>query len=62
MQLVLIVLQEDNINKKVTLKPTSAFYDYYIRDRHMQDLEAAFQAQNCSFELISWNDNYNIIT
>ncbi|WP_342271900.1 hypothetical protein [Candidatus Tisiphia endosymbiont of Parasteatoda lunata] len=58
----LIVLQEDNINKKVTLKPTSAFYDYYIRNRHMQDLEAAFQAQNCSFELISWNDNYNIIT
>ncbi|UCM85598.1 MAG: hypothetical protein LF885_06535 [Rickettsia endosymbiont of Culicoides impunctatus] len=57
----LIVVQEDNINKKVTLKPISAFYDYYIRNRHMQDLEAALQAQNCSLELISWNDNYNIV-
>ncbi|WP_417905338.1 hypothetical protein [Candidatus Tisiphia endosymbiont of Micropterix aruncella] len=57
----LIVVKEDKINKKVTLKPTSAFYDYYIRDRHMQDLKAALQAQNCSLELISWNDNYNII-
>ncbi|ALN41251.1 hypothetical protein ASQ44_03810 [Rickettsia rhipicephali] len=58
----LIVVQEDNINKKVTLKPISAFYDYYIRDRHMQDLEIAFQAQNCSLELISWNDNHNVIS
>ncbi|MDR0329622.1 MAG: hypothetical protein LBH99_03035 [Rickettsia sp.] len=58
----LIVVQEDDINKKVTLKSTSAFYDYYIRNRHMQDLKTAFQTQNCSFELIGWNDNYNIIT
>lgn len=58
----LIVVQEDNINKKVTLKPTSAFYDYYIRNRHMQDLKTAFQAQNCSFELIGWNDHYNVIS
>jgi hypothetical protein len=58
----LIVVQEDDINKKVTLKPTSAFYDYYIRNRHMQDLKTAFQAQNCSFELIGWNDNCKIIT
>lgn len=58
----LIVLQEDNINKKVTLKSTSAFYDYYIRNRHMQDLEVALQAQNCSLELISWNDNHNVIS
>ncbi|WP_342259851.1 hypothetical protein [Candidatus Tisiphia endosymbiont of Metellina segmentata] len=58
----LIVVQEDDINKKVTLKSTSAFYDYYIRDRHIQDLEAAFQTQNCSFELISWNDHYKITT
>ncbi|WP_342271018.1 hypothetical protein [Candidatus Tisiphia endosymbiont of Parasteatoda lunata] len=58
----LIVVQEDNINKKVILKSTSAFYDYYIRNRHMQDLKTAFQAQNCSFELIGWNDNYKITT
>ncbi|KJW03301.1 hypothetical protein REIP_1330 [Rickettsia endosymbiont of Ixodes pacificus] len=57
----LIVVKEDNINKKVTLKPISVFYDYYIRDRYMQALKAALQAQNCSLELISWNDNYSII-
>lgn len=58
----LIVVKEDNINKKVTLKPISAFYGYYIRDRYMQDLKAALQTQNCSFELIGWNDNYKIST
>ena len=51
----LIVVKEDSINKKVTLKSPSAFYDYYIRDRHMQDLEAALLSQGYSFELISWH-------
>ena len=52
----LIVVREDNINKKVTLKSPSAFYDYYIRNRHMQDLETAFQSQGCDFELIRYCD------
>jgi hypothetical protein len=51
----LIVVKEDSINKKVTLRSPSAFYDYYIRNRHIQDLEAAFQSQGCSFELINWH-------
>ncbi|MFV0251413.1 MAG: hypothetical protein AB8U53_00345 [Rickettsia aeschlimannii] len=39
----LVVVKEDIINKKIILKSISAFNDYYIRNRHMQDLEEAFE-------------------
>ncbi|MCX4084006.1 hypothetical protein N7281_03895 [Rickettsia hoogstraalii] len=50
----LVVVEEDAINKKVILKSISAFNDYYIRNRHMQDLEEAFAAQGFTFELIKF--------
>jgi|GEM_PF-1941788 len=53
----LVVVDEDMINQKVTLKSISAFNDYYVRNRYMQDLEEAFAAQNFTFELIKFKNN-----
>ncbi|CAK6537370.1 MAG: hypothetical protein IRD7MM_02465 [Candidatus Midichloria mitochondrii] len=48
----LVVVEEDTANKKIFLKSTSAFNDYYVRNRYMQDLEEAFETQGFTFELI----------
>ncbi len=53
----LVVVQEDIVNKKVILKSTTAFNDYYVRNRHMQDLEEAFKTQDYYFELIKFEYN-----
>ncbi|WP_341794408.1 hypothetical protein [Rickettsia endosymbiont of Rhinocyllus conicus] len=53
----LVVVEEDIVNKKVILKSTTAFNDYYIRNRHMQDLEEAFKTQDYCFELIKFEYN-----
>ncbi len=50
----LVVVKKDIANKTIILKATSAFYDYYVRDRHMEDLENAFKAQGFSFELLKF--------
>lgn len=47
----LAVVEEDNIGKKVILKSTLPFIDYFVRQRYMGDLRLAFQAQNFTFEL-----------
>lgn len=49
----LAVMQEDSINKKVILKASTAFIDYWVKQRYMRDLELAFQAENSTFELIN---------
>ena len=53
----LTVVEEDKANQKIILKSTSAFNDYYVRNRHMQDLAEAFEAQNFTFELMKFQDN-----
>ncbi|ALA62002.1 hypothetical protein [Rickettsia amblyommatis] len=53
----LVVVEEDIVNKKVILKSTSAFNDYYVRNRHMQDLTEAFKTQDYCFELIKFEYN-----
>ncbi|AFC72469.1 hypothetical protein MCC_04620 [Rickettsia rhipicephali str. 3-7-female6-CWPP] len=53
----LVVVEEDIVNKKVILKSTTAFNDYYVRNRHMQDLEEAFKTQDYCFELIKFEYN-----
>nr|WP_253307432.1 hypothetical protein [Rickettsia endosymbiont of Ceutorhynchus assimilis] len=53
----LVVIQEDIVNKKIILKSTTAFNDYYVRNRHMQDLEEAFKSQDYCFELIKFEYN-----
>ncbi|XLM33863.1 MAG: hypothetical protein QFX12_00105 [Rickettsia africae] len=53
----LVVVEEDIVNKKVILKSTTAFNDYYVRNRHMQDLEEAFTTQDYCFELIKFEYN-----
>nr|WP_231555694.1 hypothetical protein [Rickettsia hoogstraalii] len=53
----LVVVEEDIVNKRVILKSISAFNDYYVRNRHMQDLEEAFKAQNFTFELMRFQNN-----
>ncbi|WP_341794881.1 hypothetical protein [Rickettsia endosymbiont of Rhinocyllus conicus] len=53
----LVVVEEDIVNKKVILKSTTAFNDYYVRNRHMQDLEEAFKTQDYYFELIKFEYN-----
>nr|WP_245968995.1 hypothetical protein [Candidatus Rickettsia colombianensi] len=50
----LVVVEEDIVNKKVILKSTTAFNDYYIRNRHMQDIEEDFKTQDYCFELIKF--------
>ncbi|ARD86413.1 hypothetical protein A3306_04325 [Rickettsia bellii] len=47
----LVVAEEDTYNKKIILKSTSSFYDYYIRNNYMQDLDKAFKTQGFTFEL-----------
>ncbi len=49
----LAVIEEENINNKITLKPTTPFIDYWVKQRHMEDLRTAFQAQNFTFELLA---------
>ncbi|KDO03423.1 hypothetical protein [Rickettsia tamurae] len=51
------VVVEDSINKKIILKPTTAFIDYWVRQRHMQDLQLAFQVQGFTFELVEMDKN-----
>ncbi|ACP53554.1 Unknown [Rickettsia africae ESF-5] len=53
----LVVVEEDIVNKKVILKSTTAFNDYYVRNRHMQDLEEVFKTQDYCFELIKFEYN-----
>ncbi|WP_341788970.1 hypothetical protein [Rickettsia endosymbiont of Lasioglossum villosulum] len=53
----LVVVEEDIINKKIILKSTTAFNDYYVRNRYMQDLEEAFKTQDYCFELIKFEYN-----
>ncbi|XVN41749.1 MAG: hypothetical protein RCO49_04550 [Rickettsia endosymbiont of Argas persicus] len=53
----LVVVEEDIVNKKVILKSISAFNDYYVRNRHMQDLEEAFKTQDYCFDLIKFEYN-----
>nr|WP_253308681.1 hypothetical protein [Rickettsia endosymbiont of Ceutorhynchus assimilis] len=53
----LVVVEEDIINKKIVLKSISAFNDYYVRNRHMQDLTEAFKTQDYCFELIKFEYN-----
>ncbi|CEO17520.1 hypothetical protein RMONA_05755 [Rickettsia monacensis] len=53
----LVVVEEDIINKKIILKSTTAFNDYYVRNHHMQDLEGAFKTQDYCFELIKFEYN-----
>ncbi|WP_342256974.1 hypothetical protein [Rickettsia endosymbiont of Aspidapion aeneum] len=53
----LVVVEEDIVNNKVILKSTTAFNDYYVRNRHMQDLEEAFKTQDYCFELIKFEYN-----
>ncbi|XVN42366.1 MAG: hypothetical protein RCG15_07030 [Candidatus Rickettsia vulgarisii] len=53
----LVVVAEDTANKKIILKSISAFNDYYVRNRYMQDLTEAFEAQNFTFELMKFQDN-----
>lgn len=53
----LVVVEEDIVNKKIILKSTTAFNDYYVRSRHMQDLEEAFKTQDYCFELIKFEYN-----
>ncbi|XVN41776.1 MAG: hypothetical protein RCO49_04705 [Rickettsia endosymbiont of Argas persicus] len=53
----LVVVEEDIVNNKVILKSTTAFNDYYVRNRHMQDLEEAFKSQDYCFELIKFEYN-----
>ena len=48
------------INKKIILKSASAFYDHYVRDRYMKDLEEAFQVQGFDFELIKLENGYQL--
>ncbi|MCC8419297.1 MAG: hypothetical protein LN590_07285 [Rickettsia endosymbiont of Glossina mortisans submortisans] len=53
----LLMVEEDRINKKIILKSISAFNDYYVRNRHMQDLAEAFKTQDYCFELIKFEYN-----
>ncbi|HJD58846.1 MAG TPA: hypothetical protein LFV92_06820 [Rickettsia endosymbiont of Ceroptres masudai] len=53
----LVVAKEDTDNKKIILKSTSAFYDYYVRNNYMQDLDKAFKAQGFTFELMKFQNN-----
>ncbi|MFP3011909.1 MAG: hypothetical protein ACEY3D_02760, partial [Rickettsia sp.] len=53
----LVVVEEDIINKQIILKSISAFNDYYVRNRHMQDLTEAFKTQDYCFELIKFEYN-----
>ncbi|AFC72465.1 hypothetical protein MCC_04590 [Rickettsia rhipicephali str. 3-7-female6-CWPP] len=53
----LVIVEEDRINKKIILKSISAFNDYYVRNRHIQDLEEAFKTQDYCFELIKFEYN-----
>ncbi len=53
----LVVVEEDIVNKKLILKSTTAFNDYYVRNRHMQDLTEAFKTQDYCFELIKFEYN-----
>ncbi len=53
----LVVVEEDIVNQKVILKSTTAFNDYYVRNRHMQDLEESFKTQDYCFELIKFEYN-----
>ena len=53
----LVVTEEDIDNKKLILKSTSAFYDYYVRNNCMQDLDKAFKAQGFTFELMKFQNN-----
>ncbi|ABV84899.1 hypothetical protein [Rickettsia massiliae] len=55
----LVVVEEDIVNKKVILKSTTAFNDYYVRNHYMQDLKEAFAAQGFNFELIKFKTNQN---
>ncbi|CAK6517530.1 MAG: hypothetical protein O7C68_04035 [Rickettsia endosymbiont of Ixodes ricinus] len=50
----LVVVEEDTVNQNMILKSTSAFNDYYVRNRYMQDLAEAFEAQNFTFKLIKF--------
>ena len=47
----LVVAEEDTYNKKIILKSTSSFYDYYIRNNYIKDLDKAFKTQGFTFEL-----------
>lgn len=53
----LIVTEEDTDNKKIILKSTSTFYDYYVRNNYMQDLDTACKAQGFTFELMKFQNN-----
>ncbi|MCC8369755.1 MAG: hypothetical protein LN573_06990 [Rickettsia endosymbiont of Oxypoda opaca] len=53
----LVVVEEDIVNNKVILKSTTDLNDYYVRNRHMQDLEEAFKTQDYCFELIKFEYN-----
>ncbi|MDJ1305291.1 MAG: hypothetical protein MRQ09_03515 [Candidatus Midichloria sp.] len=53
----LVVVEEDTANKKIFLKSTSVFNDYYVRNRYMQDLEEAFETQGFTFELMGVQNN-----
>ncbi|QWB86720.1 hypothetical protein JRD95_00774 [Rickettsia parkeri] len=53
----LVVVEEDIVNKKVILKSTTAFNDYYVRNRYMQDLTEAFKTQDYCFEFIKFEYN-----
>ncbi|CAK6517468.1 hypothetical protein [Rickettsia helvetica] len=50
----LVVAEEDTCNKQIILKSTSSFYDYYVRNNYMQDLDKAFKAQGFTFELMKF--------
>ncbi|HJD58143.1 MAG TPA: hypothetical protein LFV92_02860, partial [Rickettsia endosymbiont of Ceroptres masudai] len=53
----LVVAKEDTANKKIILKSTSAFYDYYMRNNYIEDLDKAFKAQGFTFELMKLQNN-----
>ncbi|XVN40904.1 MAG: hypothetical protein RCO49_09345 [Rickettsia endosymbiont of Argas persicus] len=57
----LVVVEEDTANKKIILKSTSSFYDYYVRNNYMQDLDKAFKAQGFTFELIKFQNNQGFL-
>ncbi|MCC8462498.1 MAG: hypothetical protein LN546_04965 [Rickettsia endosymbiont of Ecitomorpha arachnoides] len=52
----LTVIMEDTQNKKIIIQAKSSFYDYFVRNRYMNDLADAFQMQGFTFELLKFND------
>ncbi|WP_103897123.1 hypothetical protein [Rickettsia fournieri] len=52
----LTVITEDTQNKKIIIQAKSSFYDYFVRNRYMNDLADAFQMQGFTFALLKFND------